>query len=104
MLALPIHRGCGRLLVTLALTMLGLPGSVANGPMARAQEISPPPVEEPKMPRQREFDDPEVERLFREYERLTVRTRAATTGQAARTNRPRGDFWTPGELRRIFGR
>ena len=58
MLALPIHRGCGRLLVALAFTGLAFPAWVATGRMAWAQKISPPP-------------DTEIEQLFREYQRLT---------------------------------
>ena len=58
MLALPIHRGCGRLLVALAFTGLAFPPWVATGRMAWAQKISPPP-------------DTEIEQLFREYQRLT---------------------------------
>jgi hypothetical protein len=104
-----IHGGCSRSLVALALTVLALPGSVAAGRMARAQEVSPPPGEEPKLPRQLEFDDAEVERLFREYQRLTrvleprqVRP-APVRPRTDWTNRPRGDFWTPGDRQRLFG-
>jgi hypothetical protein len=79
-----------------------MPGA---GRIAWAEEISP--RAEPKTPREREFDDPEVERLFRQYEHLTrvlepkevppVRVRP-------QTNRPQGDFWMPRELRRLFRR
>jgi hypothetical protein len=73
MLALPI-------LVALALAVLALSSSVANARMARAQEVSPPP-------------GAEVERLFREYERLMrlqpVRVETAPMGpQTDWTSRP----------------
>jgi hypothetical protein len=109
MLALPIHGSWGRLLVVLALTLLALPGSVATARMARAQ-VSPPSGVEPKMPRQLEFDDAEVERLFQEYQHLTraAERRQVQSGPSTpRTDwssRPRGDFWTPRDRERLFGR
>jgi hypothetical protein len=109
MLALPIHGGWGRLLVALALTLLALPGSVASARMARAQ-VSPPPGEEPKNPRQLELDDAEVERLFREYQHLTRAAERRQVQSAPATpptdwnSRPRGDFWTPRDRERLFGR
>jgi hypothetical protein len=87
--------------------VLALPGSIT---IARAQEGSPPPGEQRKMRRQAEFDDAEVERLFREYQRLTralERRQVQPAPVRPRTNwddRPRGDFWTPGDRQRLFGR
>ena len=96
MLALPIYCGCGRLLAALALAGLGLPASVAAGRPAWAQEVSQPP-------------GAEVERLFREYERLTRieprQVEPSTVGRQIDWNRrPRGDFWIPGDRQRLFGR
>jgi hypothetical protein len=106
MRALPSSSVCCELLVATALAVLGvlvaMPGA---GRIAWAGEINP--REEPTTPREREFDDAEVERLFREYQRLT-RVLEAKEVPAVRIrprfNRPQGDFWMPGELRRLFGR
>ena len=110
MLPLPTCRRCSWLLVALALTGLALPASVATGRMARAQEVGPSRSEEPKMPRQLEFDDAELERLFREYQRLTraLEPRQVQpfpmTPRTDWSKRPRGDFWTPDDVQRLFGR
>jgi hypothetical protein len=102
MRALPSHDVCCALLVTLPLTVLVPAASISTAQMAWAQEISPPPGEDSK-----KSEDADVERLFREYQRLT---RAFERGQAQpapridRKNRPRGDFWMPGEFERTFGR
>jgi hypothetical protein len=95
MLALP-NRGCGRLLVVLASTVLALPALVATGRTAWAEEISPPP-------------DTEIERLFREYQHLTrLEPRHVEPVPGGRqtdwNKRPRGDFWTPRDRERLFGR
>jgi hypothetical protein len=104
---LPLHGVYARSLAALALTMPGLllPVACGFGRMARAQEVGPLPGEQPKMPREREFDDAEVERLFREYERLmAVRepTQMQSIPREPRTSgsggRLRGDFWRRGEF------
>jgi hypothetical protein len=95
-----------RVLAAAVLTVLGAVSAMLGaGRIAWAEEISP--RAEPKMPREREFDDPEVERLFREYEHLTrvlEPKEVPTIRVRPRINRPQGDFWMPGELRRLFGR
>jgi len=96
---------CG-VLTAAVLTVLGVVSTMLGaGRIAWAEEISP--RAEPKAPREREFDDPEVERLFRQYEHLTrvlEPKEVPTVRVRPRTNRPRGDFWMPGELRRLFRR
>jgi hypothetical protein len=98
-----------RLFVVQALTFGGqFMGGAAR--MAAAQEAGPPSGEE-RTPPYGEFDRTEVERIFREYERLTrglepkrvqpVPISPWTDGSAARR---RGDFWSRDELRQLFGR
>jgi hypothetical protein len=102
MRALPSRDVCRALLVTLALTALVPAASIATARTAWAQEIGPPPGEDPK-----KFEDADVERLFREYQRLTralERRQARPSPRIDRKNRPQGDFWMPGEFERTFGR
>src|SRR5262245_6904495 len=88
------------------LTVLGalapLPGA---GATAWAEEVDA--RGELKSPREREFDDPEVERLFREYQRLTRMAEPKGTPPVRitpRSNRLKGDFWLPDDRRRLFGK
>ena len=113
MRALPSLGVRGRLVVALALTAPVALGSVTGGAgrMAQAQQVSPSPNDALKMPPERDFDRAEVERLFHEYQRLTggLEPKRVPTGRfwpraGKPTDRPRGDFWTPGELRQLFGR
>jgi hypothetical protein len=80
-----------------ALVALGS-ATAGGGRAAQAQEVGAPPA-----PSEPTFDRVEVERLFRETDRL-MRQVEPWPVRTVRIRPTRGDFWTPGELQHLFGR
>jgi|AmaraimetFIIA100_FD_contig_123_28868_length_2302_multi_7_in_0_out_0_3 hypothetical protein len=86
-----------KLLVALVVTVFAIGGSLPTERLAKAQELNPAPR------------DAETERLFKEYQGLTraLQPRQVQPAPSPRTDwdaRPRGDFWTPSDRQRLFGR
>jgi hypothetical protein len=85
-----------KLLVALVMAVFVIGGSLPTERLAKAQELSPA------------LRDAETERLFKEYQSLTraLEPKQVPPAPSPRTNweaRPRGDFWTPSDRRRLFG-
>jgi hypothetical protein len=96
------REGFGGAVLTVLGALAPLPGA---GATAWAEEVDA--RGDLQSPREREFEDPEVERLFREYRRLTGMSEPNGTPPVRsrpRSNRLKGDFWLPDERRRLFGK
>ncbi len=114
--------GAWGFLVALALTMSGALGPLGGGrQMAQAQEAGPAPGESNKNEGRR-LDRLEFDRKYCEYERVRLDQKPTRPVPIVcvvpegswfrpdgswflrRAPHPRGDFWTPGELQRLYRR